>query len=68
MFGFNGFIFAQPVADIVTTVIAIMLSLSFLKEIHALRFSDTERESTEKLGKESDLAAFVEYSSQVQEE
>ena len=32
-FGFNGFIFAQPIADILTTVLGIILSISFLKEI-----------------------------------
>jgi multidrug efflux pump len=33
MFGFQGFIFAQPVADIITTIIAIVLSASLIKEI-----------------------------------
>ncbi len=33
MFGFQGFIFAQPVADIITTIIAIVLSTSLIMEI-----------------------------------
>jgi multidrug efflux pump len=32
MFGFNGFIFAQPVADIVTTVLAVILSISLIRK------------------------------------
>ncbi len=33
-FGFKGFIFAQPIADITTTIIAFILSLSFMKEMN----------------------------------
>ncbi len=33
-FGFKGFIFAQPIADITTTFIAFLLSLSFIKEMN----------------------------------
>lgn len=36
LYGFEGYIYAQPIADIVTTFIAFLLSLSFLKETHAL--------------------------------
>lgn len=36
LFGFEGFIYAQPVADILTTVIAVLLSISFIKEMNIL--------------------------------
>ena len=36
LFDFNGFIFAQPIADILTTVIAILISFSFIKEMNFL--------------------------------
>ncbi|MGD1823650.1 MAG: MATE family efflux transporter [Pleomorphochaeta sp.] len=36
LFGFNGFIFAQPIADISTTLIALILSISFMKELNEL--------------------------------
>lgn len=39
LFGFNGFIFAQPIADIITTFIAIMFSFSFVKEIKTMSIS-----------------------------
>ena len=42
LFGFEGYIYAQPIADIVTTVIAFLMSLSFLKEIHAMHKKETE--------------------------
>ena len=42
LYGFEGYIYAQPIADIVTTLIAFLLSLSFLKETHALHKSQTE--------------------------
>ncbi len=35
-FGLQGFVFAQPVADILTTLIAVLMSLSFFRHIHAL--------------------------------
>lgn len=36
LFGFSGFIYAQPIADNLTTVIAVILSVSFLKELRTL--------------------------------
>jgi putative MATE family efflux protein len=36
LFGFNGYIYAQPAADILVTVVAVLMSLSFLKEMRAL--------------------------------
>ncbi len=36
LFGFDGYIYAQPAADILITVIAVLMSISFLKEMHAL--------------------------------
>lgn len=36
LFGFSGFIYAQPLADIITTVVAIVMSISFLKEMNSL--------------------------------
>jgi len=39
LFGFNGFIFAQPVADIITTAIAVMFSFSFVKEVKTMSIS-----------------------------
>ena len=42
LYGFEGYIYAQPIADIVTTVIAFLLSLSFLKEIHAMHKKEAE--------------------------
>lgn len=35
-FGFDGFIYAQPAADIITTIVAVLLSISFIKEMNAL--------------------------------
>ncbi len=37
LFGFQGFIYAQPIADIVTTLLAALLSISFLKRIRLLQ-------------------------------
>ena len=42
LYGFEGYIYAQPIADIVTTVIAFLLSLSFLKEMHAMHKKEIE--------------------------
>ena len=36
VFGFNGFIYAQPIADILTTGVALLMSLSFFRELHAI--------------------------------
>ncbi|MBI9109337.1 MAG: MATE family efflux transporter [Spirochaetales bacterium] len=36
LFGFGGFIYAQPIADILTTGIAVLMSLSFFKEMNHL--------------------------------
>ena len=36
LFGFNGFIYAQPLADILTTVVAVLLSRSFFREMRGL--------------------------------
>ena len=36
LFGFNGFIYAQPLADVLTTVAAVIMSLSFFKEMNHL--------------------------------
>lgn len=36
LFGFDGFIFAQPTADILTTIIAVLMSISFIKEMNYL--------------------------------
>ena len=36
LFGFNGYIYAQPAADILVTVLALLMSLSFLKEMRGL--------------------------------
>ena len=36
-FGFNGFIYAQPIADIVTTLMALLLSISFLKQLRNMQ-------------------------------
>ncbi len=35
LFGFEGFIFAQPIADILTTFVAIVLGISFMKEMNS---------------------------------
>ncbi len=34
-FGFDGYIFAQPAADVLTTVAALLLSISFIRELRA---------------------------------
>jgi len=34
LYGFDGFIYAQPIADIITTGIALLLSISFIKEMN----------------------------------
>ena len=36
LFGFNGFIYAQPIADILTTGVAMLMSLSFFRELNRL--------------------------------
>ncbi|MDR1531613.1 MAG: MATE family efflux transporter [Clostridiales bacterium] len=36
IFGLNGFVFAQPVADILTTIIAVLLSVNFLKHMYQM--------------------------------
>jgi multidrug efflux pump len=46
LFGFNGYIYAQPAADITVTVLAVLMSLSFLKEMHALH-EDSAKLSSE---------------------
>lgn len=40
-FGFEGFIYAQPIADILTTIMAVLLSFSFMKEIKNLNINTT---------------------------
>lgn len=35
-FGFDGFIYAQPAADIITTIVAVLLSISFIKQMNTL--------------------------------
>lgn len=42
LFGFNGFIYAQPIADILTTAVAVLMSLSFFKEMGKLHDEQTE--------------------------
>ena len=34
LFGFDGFIYAQPAADILTTLVAVFMSISFIKELN----------------------------------
>lgn len=34
LFGFNGFIYAQPIADILTTIMAVYMSILFAKELN----------------------------------
>jgi Na+-driven multidrug efflux pump len=41
-FGFDGYIYAQPTADILTTVAAVLLSISFLKELRKLHNDENE--------------------------
>ena len=36
LFGFSGYIYAQPAADILITVIAVLMSITFLKDMRAL--------------------------------
>lgn len=36
LYGFSGFIYAQPIADIITTLIAVGMSFSFVKEMNSL--------------------------------
>jgi putative MATE family efflux protein len=36
LYGFDGFIYAQPAADVLTTIIALLLSVSFIKNMDAL--------------------------------
>lgn len=36
LLGFDGFIYAQPAADILTTIVAVLLSISFIKEMNEL--------------------------------
>jgi putative MATE family efflux protein len=39
LWGFNGFIYAQPIADIVTAIIAVILAIPLYKEIRILKKS-----------------------------
>jgi putative MATE family efflux protein len=42
-FGFNGFIYAQPVADIATTCISAVLSVSLIRSIHKIHENGFEQ-------------------------
>lgn len=42
LFGFDGYIYAQPTADILTTIAAVLLSISFLKELRKLHSEENE--------------------------
>lgn len=42
LFGFDGFIYAQPIADILTTMVAVLLSLSFVKEMNSLHIAENK--------------------------
>lgn len=42
IFGFNGFIYAQPLADVLTTAVAVLMSLSFFKEMGRLHDEQQE--------------------------
>jgi Na+-driven multidrug efflux pump len=42
VFGLNGFAFAQPIADILTTIIAVLLSLSLFKHLRTLTDGQTQ--------------------------
>jgi Na+-driven multidrug efflux pump len=33
-FGFNGFIYTQPISDLITTLVAVLLSISLFKNLH----------------------------------
>ncbi len=44
LFGFDGYIYAQPVADILTTAVAALLSVSFLKELRRLDSTSGSKE------------------------
>lgn len=42
LFGFKGFIFAQPIADILTTVLAVFLSIPLIKQLNIMHEDYTE--------------------------
>jgi putative MATE family efflux protein len=42
LYGFEGVIYAQPLADIITTVIACLMSVSFMKEMSTLHDAENE--------------------------
>jgi Na+-driven multidrug efflux pump len=64
MFGFKGFIFAQPAADIITTVLAVMLSISFLKEIYSKKHEMLNKEGKKgKIISAEETSIALEYSS-----
>ena len=44
-FGFNGYIYAQPTADVLTAIVAVLLSISFLKELRSLHSRENEAAS-----------------------
>jgi len=44
-FGFDGFIYAQPIADILTTGLALAFSASFIKELRKLHSETPEQET-----------------------
>ncbi len=60
LFGFNGFIYAQPLADILTTGVAALMSFSFFKELSRLHNDMTSKEKSQV--EELNLLADGEYS------
>lgn len=41
-FGFEGLIYAQPVADILTTIVAVLMSFSFIKEMNLMHDNESK--------------------------
>ncbi len=60
LFGFNGFIYAQPIADILTTGVAALMSYSFFKELSRLHDDTTSKRESQV--EELNLLADGEYS------
>jgi multidrug efflux pump len=45
LFGLDGFVYAQPLADIISAVAAVLLSISFIRQLRAMH--DEQRDRTE---------------------
>ncbi|MDR2304496.1 MAG: hypothetical protein LBE10_07920, partial [Treponema sp.] len=48
VFGFTGFIYAQPISDIITTIVAVLLSISLFKNFSKQRLLEESEDPVQK--------------------